>query len=86
MILIACPYCGERNSSELRYVGERKSRPDPSTTSEEAWRDYLYNHSNPSGWVTEQWFHRAGCRKYFLAERHTLTNEVRSTWPIGQDR
>ena len=86
MILLPCPYCGPRNSSEFRYVGESKPRPDPVTTTEEAWRDYLYNHSNPAGWVTEQWYHRAGCRKYFVAERHTVSNEVRSTRRIGGEK
>jgi heterotetrameric sarcosine oxidase delta subunit len=84
VILLPCPWCGLRNASEFRYVGEASRRPDVATTTPRLWRDYLYNHTNAAGWVREQWFHRAGCRRYFSAERHTVTNEVRHTWRPGQ--
>jgi sarcosine oxidase subunit alpha/sarcosine oxidase subunit delta len=43
---------------------------------------YLYFRVNVNGWQTEWWLHRDGCRKWFLVERHTMTNEVRRTyWP-----
>ncbi|MGI8876269.1 MAG: sarcosine oxidase subunit delta [Egibacteraceae bacterium] len=80
MILLPCPWCGPRNVSEFRYVGEPRRRPDVATTTPQQWRAYLYNHTNAAGWVREQWFHRAGCRQYFGAERHTITDEVRRTW------
>jgi heterotetrameric sarcosine oxidase delta subunit len=79
MILIACPWCGARNSAEFRYVGESRPRPDVTNATPEEWRRYLYLRSNPAGWTTETWFHRAGCRRYFTAERHTVTNEIRVT-------
>ncbi len=79
MILVACPWCGDRNSMEFRAVGESKKRPDPATATPAEWRHYLYNKSNPAGWVTETWYHRAGCRRYFAMERHTVTNEIRET-------
>lgn len=83
MILIRCPYCGPRNSNEFVSTAETKERPDPATVTPEGWRDYLYNHDNPEGWVTEGWYHRAGCRRFLVAERHTLTNEVRATRLVG---
>ena len=79
MILLPCPFCGPRNASEFRYVGELSERPDPKATSTEEWRTFLYVRDNPAGWTTETWFHSAGCRQHFVAERHTVTNEVRST-------
>ena len=79
MILLPCPFCGPRNVSEFRYVGELSERPDPKATSTEEWRTFLYVRNNPAGWTTETWFHSAGCRQHFVAERHTVTNEVRST-------
>jgi sarcosine oxidase, subunit delta len=79
VILLPCPFCGPRNASEFRYVGELSERPDPKATSTEDWRTYLYVRNNPAGWTTETWFHSAGCRQHFVAERHTVTNEVRST-------
>ena len=78
MILLACPHCGSRNAAEFRYLGELVHRPDAATATAEAWRAYLYRRRNPAGWVTETWLHRAGCRKFLIVERHTVTNEVRS--------
>ncbi len=87
MILLPCPYCGPRNASEFRYVGELSARPDPNATSVEEWRTFLYTRLNPASWTTETWFHRAGCRQHFVVERHTVTNEVRaSRLPAAQLR
>ena len=77
MILLQCPYCGPRNVSEFRYVGEVSERPDPNETGVEDWRAYLYARNNPAGWTTETWYHSSGCRKHFVAERHAVTNEAR---------
>lgn len=82
-MLLECPWCGPRNVSEFSHVGEQTSRPDPATADPAAWRAYLYLRSNPAGWTTETWYHRAGCRQHFVAERHTVTNEVRTTRPPG---
>jgi sarcosine oxidase, subunit delta len=81
MILLPCPWCGPRNVSEFRYVGEQLARPDPATADPGAWRAYLYLRANPAGWTTEGWFHRAGCRRYLTVERHTVTGAVRSSRP-----
>lgn len=44
---------------------------------------------NPAGWTVETWYCRAGCRRYFVIERHTVTNEVRGSAPpwrqLGSD-
>jgi len=85
MILLPCPYCGPRNASEFRYVGELSERPDPNASGPGEWRAFLYLRKNPAGWTTETWFHRAGCRQHFVVERHTVTNEVRgSRLPAAQ--
>lgn len=78
MIQLPCPWCGLRNADEFAWGGERTARPDPATTTATEWREYLYVRDNPCGWVTETWYHRAGCRRWLVVERHTLTNEVRS--------
>jgi heterotetrameric sarcosine oxidase delta subunit len=77
VILVPCPWCGPRNALEFGHVGEVITRPQPDSATPEQWRAYLYLRSNPCGWVTENWYHRAGCRRYFAIERHTLTNETR---------
>jgi len=84
MILVPCPHCGPRNASEFRWCGEVKSRPDSNRVTPEQWRDYLYLKSNGSGWITETWYHREGCGRYFRTERHTLTNEIRATADGGK--
>jgi sarcosine oxidase subunit delta len=46
------------------------------------WSDYLYNRTNIAGVERAWWFHRAGCRRWFQAERDTRDNRVISTrWP-----
>ena len=77
MMLVRCPWCGPRNADEFRHLGEVVARPDPDAATPEEWRAYLYLRANVAGWVTERWFHRAGCRRYLLVERHTVTNEIR---------
>ena len=78
MIRIPCPWCGPRNVDEFAWHGERMRRPDPATATSETWRAYLFERANPAGWTNETWYHRAGCRRYLVVERHTVTGEVRS--------
>ena len=78
MIQLPCPWCGLRNVAEFRHVGEMTPRPDAATATPQEWRRYLYTRANPRGWVDESWYHRAGCRRYFQLQRHTVSNETRS--------
>lgn len=77
MFQIPCPYCGPRNVSEFRHVGERRARPDVRTATPAQWRAYLYEQDNVAGWSAESWYHSFGCRRFVGVERHTVTNEVR---------
>ena len=52
-----------------------KDRPEPTAT-DEAWSDYIYNRPNIKGIQTEWWFHRQGCKTWFVAKRNTVNNEV----------
>ena len=81
MIIVPCPWCGPRNSADLRYVGESRPRPDPNAATPADWRAYLHERRNPLGWTTETWHCRAGCRRYFVVERHSATNEIRASRP-----
>ena len=81
--LIDCPTCGRREALEFSYGGETTSR-GTGTSTEREFTDYLFYRQNVNGWQTEWWLHRDGCRMWFLAERHTFTNEVRATWLPGQ--
>jgi sarcosine oxidase subunit delta len=84
MVILSCPNCGPRNVQEFRYGGEYNPRPKkPLEVSEARWTDYVYMRANKLGVQMEWWYHRAGCQLWFLAERHTKTNEVLTTylWP-----
>jgi sarcosine oxidase subunit delta len=78
MILLTCPWCGTRNVSEFAYGGSLAARPDPADATPREWRDYLYLRDNTRGWVAERWYHRAGCRQFFVAERDTVTDQTRA--------
>lgn len=86
MLVIVCPHCGPRNSDEFTYQGERKPRPEVSTTDAAEWRRYLYMKANQGGWATERWFHGSGCRRFLMLERHMSTNEIRSVSQIGETK
>ncbi len=79
MLLVPCPHCGPRNSSDMTYVGESSARPDSTDPSVTEWREYLYFRDNAAGWVTETWYCQAGCRRYVRLERNTVSNEFRSS-------
>ena len=81
MIQIECPNCGHRNAQEFRYGGEYNPRPrEPMVVDDEAWADYVFMRDNKWGVQKEWWYHGAGCGLWFLAERHTKTNEVVKTY------
>lgn len=67
---------------EFRCGGEVQARPGPEPQ-QEAWATYLYMRANPLGWLREWWFHRFGCQKWFIAERHTVQQKVRATYFLG---
>jgi len=80
MILLTCPNCGARNVGEFRYGGETNNRPDVNTATAETWAEYLYMRKNPNGMIREWWYHRAGCGSWFIAERHTKTQDIIATY------
>ena len=86
MFLIECPWCGERDESEFNCVGEAHiARPlETEKMSDQDWADYLFMRSNPKGLHREQWLHAAGCRRYFNAERDTVSYRISGTYKIGE--
>jgi heterotetrameric sarcosine oxidase delta subunit len=81
MILIPCVHCGPRNVTEFRYCGEVGARPDPERATRAEWSAYLYSKTNAADWTRERWLHTAGCRRYFVVERHTVSNALRDARP-----
>jgi sarcosine oxidase subunit delta len=86
MLLIECPWCGQRDESEFSYAGEAHiARPlETEKLSDEAWADYLFMRKNPMGLHREQWLHAAGCRRYFNVERDTVTYKISGSYKIGE--
>lgn len=73
--LLRCPNCGAREVTDFAYGGEVSSRPRAKPGFREL-NAYNYVRRNVAGRQREWWFHRSGCRAWFLAERDTRTNEV----------
>jgi len=86
MLIIRCPWCGERDESEFSYGGEAHiARPlAPQELSDEQWADYLFIRKNPRGLHREQWVHSAGCRRWFNVVRDTVSYEISSVYNIGE--
>ncbi len=81
MLILTCPNCGPRNVNEFRFGGEVNARPaNPDTLDDRAWAEYLFMRANAAGLEVEWWYHRAGCGRWFLAERNTVTNQVQATY------
>ncbi|HYM67142.1 MAG TPA: sarcosine oxidase subunit delta [Patescibacteria group bacterium] len=80
-LLVPCPDCGLREFTEFSYGGETNARPAPAAPPE-ALADYLFVRRNSAGTQQEWWYHRYGCRSWFLARRDTVTNRfLDSYWP-----
>jgi sarcosine oxidase subunit delta len=86
MLLIKCPWCGNRDQSEFSYGGEAGIvRPaDPDALDDAEWADYLFMRKNPKGLHHEQWNHSQGCRRWFNAERDTVTYHISRVWKVGE--
>ena len=78
MLLIRCPWCGERDEVEFRYggAGPRRLSRDPDALDDAAWSRYLFFRANPQGPFAERWVHTAGCRRWFNVVRDTATHAV----------
>lgn len=88
MLVIKCPWCGERDQTEFHCHGEAHiARPEnPDQLSEEEWGDYVFFRSNPKGWHYERWTHDHGCRRWFNALRNTVTDKFHATYKPGDPR
>ena len=86
MLLIPCPYCGERDETEFSYGGEAHiARPkEPETLSDEEWADYVFMRPNSKGVLLERWVHSHGCRRWFNLARDTVTYEIHAVYKMGE--
>ena len=86
MLLIPCPWCGERELREFACRGEAHiARPaEPTAVGDAAWADYLYFRANPKGAHRERWVHSHGCRRWFVVARDTETDAILAVYRIGE--
>ncbi len=85
MLLIPCPYCGERPELEFVYAGEAHiARPAAQDeVSLEDWAQYLYARANTRGVHAERWRHTHGCGRFFNALRDTTTDHFIGSYEVG---
>jgi sarcosine oxidase subunit delta len=86
MLLIACPYCGERPELEFAHGGQAHiARPaKPAETDSQAWANFLYMRDNSRGLYAERWRHSHGCGKFFNAVRDTTTDHFVAIYKSGE--
>ena len=86
MLLIACPWCGEREETEFGYGGQAHVAypEDPEALDDEQWAQFLFFRANPKGQFAERWVHSAGCRRWFNAVRDTVSNQFISIYRPGE--
>ena len=85
MLLINCPWCGQRAETEFLCGGEGGIvRPTATESMTDAqWGDYVFMRKNPKGVHHEQWRHSNGCGRWFNALRDTVSYRFDAVWKIG---
>ena len=83
MKVMNCPLNGPRNIDEFAYFGPVKERPAPSSAQDSDWTHYIFHSPNPVGLLREWWCHTP-TNYFFIAERHTLTDEIVATYPPSE--
>jgi sarcosine oxidase, subunit delta len=86
MLLIPCPYCGERPELEFTHGGEAHLiRPEPpAQVDDETWTRFLYMRENLKGVYAERWRHTRGCGQFFNALRDTTTDHFVAVYKRGE--
>lgn len=84
MIIINCPFCGERDHTEFNYGGDAAIAYPELDASIEAWHDAIFMRENICGMQFETWHHINGCRLWLIVERDTITHEIKSVRPAHE--
>lgn len=77
-----CPLNGLRNINEFEYGGVVQEVPYDAAAAEHLG-DYLFLRDNAAGIVREWWCH-APTAYWFIAERHTVTDEILRTFAASE--
>ena len=86
MLLIPCPWCGERDETEFSYGAQAHVAypADPGALDDREWGAYLFVRANPKGPLAERWYHAHGCRRWFNVIRDTGTHRVLGAYRLGE--
>ena len=84
-MLIPCPACGPRETSEFAYIGDGTVTRPSLDAPAEAWVAAIYDRANPLGLQRELWLHLYGCRCIVRVTRDTGTHAISGAELIGDD-
>jgi sarcosine oxidase subunit delta len=86
MLLIPCPWCGERPENEFHYGGQAHIvRPaEPESLDDAEWAEFLYMRDNPKGVHAERWRHSHGCGRFFNCLRDTVSDLIVGAYKPGE--
>lgn len=81
MLLIHCPFCGDRDEHEFVCGGQSHiSRPSYDVATDAEWAEYLFSRDNPKGVHLERWLHLYGCRQWFNIARDTRNHSIAASY------
>ena len=77
MLLVPARGAGHAPRSSSATAARRASstRRIPTRSTTRSWVEYVFMRDNPKGPFRERWVHSAGCRRWFVATRDTVTHE-----------
>ena len=84
MLLIPCPWCGERPQTDFTYGGDGTVVRPAEGAPRADWAGFVFTRDNPMGPHLELWHHSAGCRRWLLVERDTLTHDITGSRKPGE--
>ncbi len=82
MMLLTCPWCGERPENEFHCGGTTAIIRPPLGCDDDAWGRYLFFRENPKGAHAERWRHTFGCGQWFNVRRDTVSHVVDAVYGI----
>jgi sarcosine oxidase subunit delta len=80
MKIMTCPLNGPRNISEFACFGPVHAGSHPESGNDAEWTHHLFHVENKAGVIREWWRHTPS-NYFFIAERHTVTDEIIATYP-----
>ncbi len=77
-----CPWCGNRAEGEFHYAGDAGIDRPERTVDDKAWAQYFHFRRNAKGAARELWIHSAGCGRWIVLSRDTVTHVVTGSEPM----